>query len=298
MWARAKVHPTEAERTHRPDPGRGARTWWPRRSAPRRTWSAGWAGSGASHCWHRLEAAGSCDGEEDAVLGLFPRRRWPAVDSSHERRRTPQARRRPRPRCDSRRADGGAGRAAVVTRHRAQGRRPGGSAGPRPEEAGQEICRGRLGRQGGARRGRRRLRPPSPPAAVAATTAATAGGELDSAEVEVAVAAALELEELAGTTRASTQASQSWPASSPRGALVSTGPKNATSLKWMVGVPTSSPTASMPSWWDLATASSRKVSSMASASATSEVGLRAGTPRSWRGRLSRFSRWILVPIAV
>ncbi len=32
----------------------------------------------------RLEADGILRREEDAVLGLFPRRRWPAVDSSHE----------------------------------------------------------------------------------------------------------------------------------------------------------------------------------------------------------------------
>ena len=39
-------------------------------------------------------------------------------------------------------------------------------------------------------------------------------------------------------------------ASSPRGTRVITGPKNATPSMWMVGVPTSSPTGSMPRWCD------------------------------------------------
>src|SRR5690625_3101075 len=43
-----------------------------------------------------------------------------------------------------------------------------------------------------------------------------------------------------------TEASHSSPACSPRGMRESTGPKNATPLTWMVGVPTSLPTASIP----------------------------------------------------
>ena len=39
-------------------------------------------------------------------------------------------------------------------------------------------------------------------------------------------------------------------ASSPRGTRVITGPKNATPSMWIVGVPTSSPTGSMPRWCD------------------------------------------------
>ena len=43
--------------------------------------------------------------------------------------------------------------------------------------------------------------------------------------------------------------SNTFTASSPRGILVSTGPKNATPSMWIVGVPTSMPTGSMPRWW-------------------------------------------------
>ena len=82
-------------------------------------------------------------------------------------------------------------------------------------------------------------------AAVVATTASTAAtvrltrAPQASAEVELGVAAALELEEQRVAPRASRRASHSTPASSPRGALVITGPKNAEPSKWMVGVPTS-----------------------------------------------------------
>jgi Golgi phosphoprotein 3 (GPP34) len=83
MWARAKVHPTdgagpadpilaealavvaEKERTAQELVGRLGR----KRREP---------------LLSRLEVDGILRREEDKVLGLFPRRRWPAVDSSHE----------------------------------------------------------------------------------------------------------------------------------------------------------------------------------------------------------------------
>ena len=61
MWARAKVHPTTR-------PVRPTRSWSrhssssPRRSAPRRTSSAGWARSAASRSWRDSRPTGSCAG--------------------------------------------------------------------------------------------------------------------------------------------------------------------------------------------------------------------------------------------
>ena len=87
-----------------------------------------------------------------------------------------------------------------------------------------------------------------------------------------------------------TDASHSFPASSPRGIFDSTGPKNATPLTWIVGVPTSSPTASMPSWWLLRSASSYL--SLVAASASS-----AGSPTSSSDSLMTFF-WVEVSIAL
>jgi hypothetical protein len=46
----------------------------------------------------------------------------------------------------------------------------------------------------------------------------------------------------------------------------STGPKNATPPMWIVGVPTSRPTGSMPALWLARSSSSNSVDDMASAS--------------------------------
>ena len=62
-----------------------------------------------------------------------------------------------------------------------------------------------------------------------------------------------------GNAASRTAASHSSPASSPRGIRVITGPKKALPLMWIVGVPTSSPTASIPAWWLARSASSYSV---------------------------------------
>ena len=81
-----------------------------------------------------------------------------------------------------------------------------------------------------------------------------------SVEDRAAVAGALELEE-AGVPATSTQPSQSRPAASPLGAGVTTGPKNATPSTAMTGVPTSSPTRSMPArGWPAAASSTASLS--------------------------------------
>ena len=64
----------------------------------------------------------------------------------------------------------------------------------------------------------------------------------------------------------------------------------------MTGVPTSSPTGSMPSWWLFSSASSYSVEPAASASSTGRpTRSSAGTIRS---SSSSFSWWRSVPIAV
>ncbi len=83
MWARAKVHPTDAAAPADPvlvealdlvvGKERTAQDLVGRLGKKRR-----------EPLLSRLEGAGILRREEDAVLGLFPRRRWPAVDSSHE----------------------------------------------------------------------------------------------------------------------------------------------------------------------------------------------------------------------
>ena len=57
----------------------------------------------------------------------------------------------------------------------------------------------------------------------------------------------------AGHTATSRTPSHNLPAASPRGIGVTTGPKKATPSTEMTGVPTSTPTWSIPSWWDLMT---------------------------------------------
>src|SRR4051794_28178388 len=58
--------------------------------------------------------------------------------------------------------------------------------------------------------------------------------------------------------------SQSRPAASPTGGGVTTGPKNALPSTWMTGVPTSSPTGSIPAWCDARSAPSWTASPPAS----------------------------------
>jgi len=84
LWARAKVHPTDAQRPTDPilvealglvaEKERTAEDLVGRLGRKRR-----------EALLARLEADGILRREEDSVLGLFPRRRWPTVDSSHER---------------------------------------------------------------------------------------------------------------------------------------------------------------------------------------------------------------------
>jgi hypothetical protein len=83
MWARAKVHPTNAAGPIDPilvealglvaERERTAQDLVGRLGKKRR-----------DPLLSRLEADGILRREENTVLGLFPRRRWPAVDSSHE----------------------------------------------------------------------------------------------------------------------------------------------------------------------------------------------------------------------
>src|SRR3954452_17172403 len=99
-----------------------------------------------------------------------------------------------------------------------------------------------------------------------------------------------------GRLASRTAPSKAFPASSPVGTLLITGPKNATPSMCMTGVPTSSPTGSMPSWWLFSSASSYSSEEAASASS-------AGRPtRSSAGAIrsgsSTFSWCRSVPIAV
>ena len=110
------------------------------------------------------------------------------------------------------------------------------AVGVRPGDGGQDMGHGvSLLRSVG--RGRLRPRTSTTGGSVVEVRCApvTSLETSESAEVELAVAGALDLEEVRGT-REVTPASQMRPASSPRGILVSTGPKNAEPLKAMVGV--------------------------------------------------------------
>ena len=93
-----------------------------------------------------------------------------------------------------------------------------------------------------------------------------------------------------------TAPSKALPASSPVGTLLMTGPKNATPSMCMTGVPTSSPTGSMPSWWLFSRAASYSVEVAASASSAGRpTRSRAGATMS---SISSFSWWRSVPMAV
>ena len=142
LWARAKVH-VDAGAPAPSDPVLAeALAVVARRSARRQDLVGRLGKSGATRCSTRLEAAGSCERQEDTVLGLFPRTRWPAADSRHE--------------ADVRRALGDAlvrgararpahrrpGRRALRHGPRAQGRRPRGPPGARVKTRAKEVAEG------------------------------------------------------------------------------------------------------------------------------------------------------------
>src|SRR6478735_8912182 len=99
-----------------------------------------------------------------------------------------------------------------------------------------------------------------------------------------------------GVPATSTQPSQSRAASSPFGAGVTTGPKNATPLTAMIGVPTSVPTRLIPRLWLRCRAGSNFLWWASLASAAGRPTSSSDSRMTWSKSLIR-RRWMRVPMA-
>ncbi len=84
LWARAKVHVTSAPAPSDPVLADALAVVGAAATGPPRTWWDASASVGATHCSSGSRPPGSCGARRTRVMGLFPRRRWPAADSRHE----------------------------------------------------------------------------------------------------------------------------------------------------------------------------------------------------------------------